>query len=46
MKQLPPPTPPYTGGELITKLFSHLCEEGLGEGVGQLPIVYRNLKLL
>ncbi|GEM_PF-1612260 len=29
--QLPPPAPPYTGGELITKRFLPLCE---GELVG------------
>ena len=30
IKQLPPPSPPYTGGELITKRFPLLCKEGLG----------------
>ena len=25
-KQLPPPTPPYTGGELITKQFLPPCK--------------------
>ena len=29
-KSLPPPTPPYTGGELITKRFPIQCKEGLG----------------
>jgi len=29
--KLPPPTPPYTGGELITKRFLPLCK---GELVG------------
>ena len=30
--KLPPPTPPYTGGGMITKRFPLLCKEGL-EGV-------------
>ena len=30
INKLPPPTPPYTGGELITKRFPLLCKEGLG----------------
>lgn len=34
---LPPPTPPYTGGELITKRFALLCKEGLGEVVDAEP---------
>ncbi|RHR75776.1 hypothetical protein DWW52_17540 [Odoribacter sp. AF15-53] len=29
-KQLPPPAPPYTGGELITKQLPLLCKEGTG----------------
>ncbi len=30
INKLPPPTPPYTGGGLITKRFPLLCKEGLG----------------
>ena len=33
INKLPPPTPPYTGGALITKRFPLLCKEGLGEVV-------------
>ena len=33
INKLPPPTPPYTGGGLITKRFPLLCKEGLGEVV-------------
>ena len=30
INKLPPPTPPYTGGKLITKRFPLPCKEGLG----------------
>ena len=30
--QLPPPAPPYTGGELITKQFLPLCKGGVSGG--------------
>ena len=30
INKLPPPTPPYTGGGLITKRFPLLGKEGLG----------------
>lgn len=33
--ELPPPAPPYTGGELITKRFLPLCK---GELVGVVPL--------
>ncbi len=29
-KTIPPPAPPYTGGELTTKRFPLLCKEGVG----------------
>jgi|GEM_PF-2112190 hypothetical protein len=29
INKLPPPTPPYTGGGLITKRFPLLCKEGV-----------------
>ena len=34
-KQLPPLTPPYTGGELITKRFLPLCKGELEGVVGK-----------
>ena len=36
IKQLPPPAPPYTGGELINKRFFPLCKGELVGVVGKM----------